>query len=240
MKTTHEINNSINNSELSSASSKQSPQKGAFAKKKLSFLSNLPPLDFSFSKKSFDSENSSSSLEGSPEGSPNFSNFSSPSYESSCLIKKLSSPVEVTPYLYIGNFEAGKNFDLLQKHGFKTVINLTTTKTSSPHKDIEVLNWGWNDNESQEIIEDCKKFIELMNASIKKGSPILVHCKEGISRSAALVISYLMQTNNFSFDVALQELRQIHPQAEPNFNFSYQLTIWYQTFSTKEKQKLSL
>ena len=58
----------------------------------------------------------------------------------------------------------------------------------------------------------------------RKEGNVLVHCTSGISRSAALLIAYMMQKYNLTFDQALDRVRDRRPCAEPNGSFIKQLT----------------
>eukprot|EP00455_Lapot_gusevi_P038253 TRINITY_DN4285_c0_g1_i2.p2 TRINITY_DN4285_c0_g1~~TRINITY_DN4285_c0_g1_i2.p2 ORF type:complete len:195 (-),score=0.28 TRINITY_DN4285_c0_g1_i2:270-854(-) len=67
------------------------------------------------------------------------------------------------------------------------------------------------------------KFIENGLAS---GYSVLVHCQQGVSRSATIVIAYLMKTKNWSLIEAYSHLRRIRSQVKPNEGFLRQLARW--------------
>lgn len=52
---------------------------------------------------------------------------------------------------------------------------------------------------------------------------VLVHCAQGVSRSAAVLTAYLMSHARFSFDTALSHVQQARPVADPNQGFRLQL-----------------
>ena len=66
---------------------------------------------------------------------------------------------------------------------------------------------------------------------------VLVHCKEGISRSATTVISYLMQRRAISYVEALQATLSRRPVIKPNAGFSVQLQEY--DIRLQERRKLS-
>ena len=52
---------------------------------------------------------------------------------------------------------------------------------------------------------------------------VFVHCKEGMSRSATIVIAYLMKSMNFRYDDALKYVKSRRPIVDPNPGFRSQL-----------------
>jgi protein-tyrosine phosphatase len=66
------------------------------------------------------------------------------------------------------------------------------------------------------------KHFDASHGFIEQGST-LVHCYAGISRSATVVISYLMKKYNMHLYQALQHCRKIRPIVKPNQGFIRQL-----------------
>ena len=52
---------------------------------------------------------------------------------------------------------------------------------------------------------------------------VLVHCVEGVSRSASVVVALLMRDRKLSFDDALKVVQEKRPKAKPNPAFERQL-----------------
>jgi hypothetical protein len=52
---------------------------------------------------------------------------------------------------------------------------------------------------------------------------VLVHCAGGVSRSATIVLGYLMAKRNMTFESALSHLRAVRPWVNPNEGFAAQL-----------------
>jgi protein-tyrosine phosphatase len=55
---------------------------------------------------------------------------------------------------------------------------------------------------------------------------VLVHCRAGISRSATIVLAYLMQFHDLSLDEAITTVRSRRPIVQPNVGFMAQLRAW--------------
>jgi protein-tyrosine phosphatase len=60
------------------------------------------------------------------------------------------------------------------------------------------------------------------NALLNNGR-VLVHCFAGKSRSASIVIGWLMKNEKMSYENALQYVRNYRPCVEPNLGFCCQL-----------------
>jgi len=52
-----------------------------------------------------------------------------------------------------------------------------------------------------------------------------VHCREGVSRSATMVLAYVMWQQGLTFEVAFQNLRKVRPICNPNTGFTCQLLL---------------
>lgn len=72
-------------------------------------------------------------------------------------------------------------------------------------------------------IEAANSFIAAARA---RGGAVLVHCYAGQSRSAALVIAYLMQAEGLGLMDAWQLTRAGRPCAQPNSGFLRQLALY--------------
>lgn len=77
--------------------------------------------------------------------------------------------------------------------------------------------------ENMDIVRIARIAVRYIVDSIRERRPVLVHCMAGISRSAAIVIAYLMATEQLDFDAALAKLREKRPIVNPNQGFCAQL-----------------
>lgn len=59
-----------------------------------------------------------------------------------------------------------------------------------------------------------------------QGTRVLVHCKMGVSRSAATVLAYAMKQYECSLEQALRHVQELRPIARPNPGFLRQLQIY--------------
>ena len=83
-----------------------------------------------------------------------------------------------------------------------------------------------HDDPSEDIGAYLKSAVEFIGTALGRGEGVLVHCMMGISRSATVVIAYLMRTKNQTLDEALQHCRDRRPMCLPNHGFIRHLIKW--------------
>lgn len=86
------------------------------------------------------------------------------------------------------------------------------------YKTISILDLPETDITS--YFPECFEFIE--KAKIQ-GGVVLVHCNAGVSRAAAVVIGFLMNSEGLSFARAFSLVKNARPAACPNPGFMEQL-----------------
>lgn len=102
-------------------------------------------------------------------------------------------------------------------------------------KQIEI-----TDEETTNIIQFFPECIEFINSALyPDGAPapgsgstgkhqgnILIHCAQGISRSVAVIMAYLMQSYSLSVKNSLHAVRRKSPEVQPNTAFMEQLELF--------------
>jgi len=71
-----------------------------------------------------------------------------------------------------------------------------------------------------QYLPECKSFIDEGRAN----GGILIHCDSGISRSAAVVIAYVMQDLKMTYDQSFQYVSDRRCCVHPNLGFMHQLS----------------
>jgi len=80
------------------------------------------------------------------------------------------------------------------------------------------------DTARQDIKSHFQECYDWIDGAISKNKAVLVHCKEGVSRSATVVCSYLMRKLCWSFERSLKVLRTRRYCIDPNPGFVAQLS----------------
>ncbi|EGC39024.1 hypothetical protein DICPUDRAFT_148247 [Dictyostelium purpureum] len=133
---------------------------------------------------------------------------------------------EVVPNLYIGSISAANSVSQLKDHNITHILSISTNPPQVKDE-FQTLCIHIEDEAKKDIssyFQQCHGFIE----NGRKLGGILIHCTAGVSRSATVVISYLMSIFFKPFLDCFQYLRKIRPCIQPNHGFINQL-ISYET-----------
>lgn len=79
---------------------------------------------------------------------------------------------------------------------------------------VKRFKFDWAHNE--DLLPVINEPIELLNHYLKHNIPVLVHCLQGVSRSPALIIGYLMKTNRIPLAEAYEYVKSKSPSISPN------------------------
>ena len=125
--------------------------------------------------------------------------------------------------LYLGDLQAASYKELLLKFGITHI--LTVAKDHPPqfpstfvYKVVPVHDMPYTN--LQRRFPDCITFIK---SALAKGGRVLVHCFAGVSRSATIVIAYLMQEHNLTMHAAFKFVKSKRAFINPNEGFREQL-----------------
>lgn len=132
-------------------------------------------------------------------------------------MSELDDVYMVNEKIYIGAYWPRINFKKLKKLGITSIINLMEDNLYDPRPEgFNYLHEGFPDN-TYVSYEKLKKILSFMDVQLKKGK-ILVHCSMGISRSAGIIIAWLLKENpDWSWKKAFEYVnnsRKIYPAVE--------------------------
>ena len=127
---------------------------------------------------------------------------------------------KITDKIYLGDIDGAREVDYLKKQGIKYIINLAGTMFSPEYEEglftrkmIEIMDFP-KENIFQ-YFKECIDFIE-------KADKIYIHCMAGVSRSASIVIAYIMWKEHKNYNEAFAFVKK-YRFIYPNFGFVYQL-----------------
>jgi len=130
----------------------------------------------------------------------------------------------IRPRLFVGNMADAAYRPLLANLEIEFVLNcaVEAQKAPPPYKSdgIQYMLLPFYDSVDQTQLlikqryrglKEATKFINSALKGKRHGGAVLVHCVQGLSRSASIVCAYLMEYEGVSLDRALTEVRTKHP-----------------------------
>ncbi|CAD8167728.1 unnamed protein product [Paramecium pentaurelia] len=142
--------------------------------------------------------------------------------------------------LWLGDFTAALDRPLLDSKGIQTVLTVATgldvayREPGITHKVYHIL-----DSETANIGRLFQDTNTQIIEGLKRGS-VLVHCAAGVSRSASVVIAYLMKTKGFGFQEAFNFVKKKRSVIQPNYGFIKQLRNYEKEVKIVKKEALQL
>ncbi|XP_052235802.1 dual specificity protein phosphatase 12-like isoform X2 [Dreissena polymorpha] len=138
---------------------------------------------------------------------------------------------KIVDSLYLGDFTAGTDTELLKEHGITHILTVDMTQHYLPcnpgtedHMFVNCMDLPSADLLSR--FDECFKFVD--NALKSPGNRLLIHCFAGVSRSATVMIAYLMYRDGMCLDEAYGTVKEMRPIIKPNPGFMEQLELFEQ------------
>ncbi|SJM88008.1 uncharacterized protein ZBIST_4197 [Zygosaccharomyces bailii] len=120
-----------------------------------------------------------------------------------------------------------------QVRSFELVINVAEEVADlEPHareRGVEYVRVPWA--HSSQIAGDLMQLTERIHSARQQGRRVLVHCQCGVSRSASLVVAYIMRYERVSMNEAYTRLKGVARDISPNLGLVFQLMEWGEALS---------
>lgn len=130
----------------------------------------------------------------------------------------------VTSGLFIGGEAAARNKSLLLRLGITHIVNLNSGDSIvDEYEEFEYFPVILNDSVFEDLNRDFWNAVKFIDCAINQKGNVLVHCRRGISRSAALCVAYLMDHRGMSYDSAMNLVKKQRPVVNVNQGFAEQL-----------------
>ncbi len=106
-----------------------------------------------------------------------------------------SEPDLIVDKLYLGNLSHSQKHDVLKRLGVQVILQISTESTEFPFPDnFEYHPFEFGDCPTAELATHVKRGIETIKKAHSEGKTCFIHCAAGVSRSASIVIAYVMCT----------------------------------------------
>lgn len=126
--------------------------------------------------------------------------------------------------LYISGEKVASDLPLLLKTGITHIVNVNAGASPINFPDhFKYCSVHLTDSVFEVFNDEFWDAVKFTDEAIANGGKILVHCRKGISRSAALCLAYLLEYRGVSYDEGMNLLRKARPMVDINNGFAQQI-----------------
>lgn len=134
----------------------------------------------------------------------------------------------ISDRLLLGNLSAARSTRTLGENRITHIISACTDAipAESPASGLRHYRIPVEDRDYDDLLIWLPSACQFIDEAMKSGGVILVHCGQGLSRSATVVAAYLMWSRRINATQALEEVRRARDQIWPNPGFQEQLVLF--------------
>jgi protein-tyrosine phosphatase len=127
--------------------------------------------------------------------------------------------------LYLAGQDVANSLEQLKIYKITHILNLTSNIENLFEPKIKYKRIKMYDTLDQDIVVYLDESFDFIDECLNiPNGRILVHCNAGVSRSASIIIAYLIYKNHFdSYTSAYENVKKCRPIIQPNPNFIQQL-----------------
>ena len=130
---------------------------------------------------------------------------------------------EIQDGLFLGNLGAAESSAWRTANGISHILSVLPHQLSPVPSNIKRLQLRVRDSHASLIAGLFGESIQFIDEALKSGGRVLVHCWKGVSRSATIVIAYVMRSQRLQYEAALALVQARRACVEPNPGFQTQL-----------------
>ena len=143
------------------------------------------------------------------------------------VLYKDATPIDhIIDNIYLGDFRTADNIDMLRQYNITHIINCAFNLPNRFPEQITYKRLDLRDEPDQPILERLEEAYQFIKEN--KDKNIFVHCVFGKSRSASVVIFYVMKEKKMNFQDAKNFVKNIRNIVEPNSGFESELNRYYE------------
>jgi hypothetical protein len=139
------------------------------------------------------------------------------------FLHHINPPSQILDGLYLGAYAPYNAFPLVDWLKRERITHLLSVGANHPSYDAIVLRIDIVDSASEDLSSSLVSAVKFIHDARSNGGRILVHCSMGASRSAAVIIAYIMAASDLDRERALEFTVCRRPLVGPNAGFWEQL-----------------
>lgn len=132
-------------------------------------------------------------------------------------------PSKILEHIYLGSAQNSFNRNQLVQLNIKFVLNTAKECVNHYPNDFHYLHCSLLDSDVEDISSYFDTTFAFLENARKVDNVVLVHCFMGMSRSAAIVVAYVMKYKKWNLKTAYKFVREKRPIIDINIGFMYQL-----------------
>jgi len=126
-------------------------------------------------------------------------------------------------FCFVASVDVASDEAVLQKHDITHILSTTSMKLEYFPGRFSYEHVPIDDLPSTDITKNFEECFSFINEALLSGGKVLVHCMAGVSRSATIVIAYVMKSKAMDFKQAFDHVKSCRPAICPNEGFLNQL-----------------
>ncbi|XP_054028006.1 protein phosphatase Slingshot homolog 3 [Dryobates pubescens] len=142
------------------------------------------------------------------------------------VLAQMDRPSRVFPHLYLGSEWNAANLEELQQNRVTHILNVAREIDNFFPALFTYMNVRVYDEEAAQLLPHWNDTFLFLSRVRAAGGRALVHCRMGLSRSAATVLAYAMKEFGWPLERALRHVRHCRPGVLPNPGFMRQLDFY--------------
>ncbi|EKX41274.1 hypothetical protein GUITHDRAFT_74911, partial [Guillardia theta CCMP2712] len=147
----------------------------------------------------------------------------------------------VEDFLFVGGVAVAQNLELLKGVGITHILNCAGLSSENFFPEsFQYTTLYLNDAASEDITCHVYRVVRLIQAVKQTGGKILVHCHQGVSRSCAFCIAFLIHDYSLSYEDAFLRVKERRGICNPNAGFAAQLMTWSKNLEAYKQVRLIL
>ena len=130
---------------------------------------------------------------------------------------------KISEQIYLGSAQEATNKKWLIDHHISHIVNCTVEHQNYYPNVCNYLKLNLYDSPQQPLDHVLDRTYKYILDAVEKGGTVLVHCHAGVSRSATIVLYFIMKIKGWSLEEAYRYLKSKRSIINPNKGFMYQL-----------------